>query len=250
MSNFKRNKKLGQNFLKNKKFLKLIANKLNIKPNDIIVEIGGGHGELTQFLINAKRVFVFEIDKKLYKILKQKFQNYKNIKIINKNFLKVNLSVFKNNFKLVGNIPYSITGLIFRKIFNIKNHPQLFILTLQKDVGEKILSKNNFLSHWINIWGKVNKISIIKRNYFYPQPKVDSIILEIKFFNKPLVNYPEKFVKFLKNIFKFPNKKLKNNINLPENFKHLENYRPHQLSFDDILNLYNFYLQRGYNIKT
>ncbi|MFN3655410.1 MAG: rRNA adenine N-6-methyltransferase family protein, partial [Candidatus Nitrosotenuis sp.] len=47
-------KKLGQNFLKNKRFLKLISQVLEIKNDDIVVEIGGGHGELSGYLLKAK----------------------------------------------------------------------------------------------------------------------------------------------------------------------------------------------------
>jgi 16S rRNA A1518/A1519 N6-dimethyltransferase RsmA/KsgA/DIM1 with predicted DNA glycosylase/AP lyase activity len=66
------------------------------------------------------------------------------------------------------------------------------------------------------------------------------MILKINFYSKPLVDNPEKFAKFLKQIFRQPRKMLKNNINLPQGFNHLANFRPHQLSLEDILALYNF----------
>jgi 16S rRNA (adenine1518-N6/adenine1519-N6)-dimethyltransferase len=111
---------------------------------------------------------------------------------------------------------------------------------LQKEVGEKILKQNSFLSFWLKIWGKVEKIDFIKNKYFFPQPKVDSMILKINFYSKPLVDNPEKFAKFLKQLFRRPKKMLKNNINLPQEFNHLANFRPHQLSLENILALYNF----------
>jgi 16S rRNA (adenine1518-N6/adenine1519-N6)-dimethyltransferase len=233
-------KALGQNFLKNRLFLKEIANNLNIKEDDTLVEIGGGHGELTQFLLKAKKLIVYEIDKDLANFLKEKFSEFPNVEIMNENFLKADLKKFNHQYKLVGNIPYNITGLIFRKILTLENFPQVFILTLQKEVGEKILYQNSFLSFWLKIWGEIEKIDFIKNKFFFPQPKVDSIILKINFYQEPLVNDPEDFVKFLKKVFRQPRKMLKNNINLPKEFNHLANFRPHQLSLKDILDLYNF----------
>jgi 16S rRNA (adenine1518-N6/adenine1519-N6)-dimethyltransferase len=234
------NKSLGQNFLKNSLFLKEIANNLNIKEDDALVEIGGGHGELTQFLLKAEKLIVYEIDQNLANFLKEKFANFPNVKIINEDFLKANLKKFNHQYKLVGNLPYRITGLIFRKVLTLENFPKIFILTLQKEVGEKILNQNSFLSFWLKIWGEVEKIDFVKNKYFFPQPKVDSMILKINFYQKPLVDDPEKFAKFLKQIFRQPRKMLKNNINLPQEFNHLANFRPHQLSLENILALYNF----------
>jgi len=228
----------GQNFLKNRLFLKEISDNLSIKEDDIIVEIGGGHGELTQFLLKAKKLIVYEIDKSLANFLKEKFYGFPHIEIINENFLNADLQKFNHQYKLVGNIPYNITGLIFRKVLTLENFPRVFVLTLQKEVGEKILKQNSFLSFWLKIWGKLEKIDFVKNKYFTPRPKVDSIILKIDFYQKPLIDDPEKFVRFLKQIFRQPKKMLKNNINLPKEFNHLANLRPHQLSLENILALY------------
>lgn len=236
----KKRKKLGQNFLKNKSILKKIADNLEISQNDIVIEIGGGHGELTKYLTKARKLIVFEIDKNLSEILKKKF-NLKNVEIRNENFLDYNLSYFKNNYKLVGNIPYSITGKIFRKILTKENFPQKLIFTLQKEVGEKILGKPkiNFWSIWIKIWGKTKSLGIIKKNNFEPVPKVDSIIIKIDFYEKPLIDESENFAKFLKIIFQNPNKKLKHKlINLPHIFKEK---RIFELNFQDVLKIYKFY---------
>ncbi|GIW68037.1 MAG: ribosomal RNA small subunit methyltransferase A [Candidatus Parcubacteria bacterium] len=235
-------KALGQNFLKNRLFLKEISNNLTIKAEDIIIEIGGGHGELTQFLLKAKKLIVYEIDKNLAEILKNKFKNFQNVEIVNENFLKADLKKFNHQYKLVGNIPYRITGLILRKILTLDNFPQVFVFTLQKEVGEKILANNNFLSHWIKIWGKVEKIDFIKNKYFWPQPKVDSVTLKIKFYSQPLVKEPEAFAQFLRSFFKHPRRMLKNNLDLPQNFNHLANLRPHQVSFEKIIEIYQNYI--------
>jgi len=233
-------KQLGQNFLKNRLFLKKIAQSLSISPQDIVVEIGGGHGELTKFLTGAKKLIVYEIDQNLAEILKEKFSLYRNVEIINDDFLKAELSKFNHQYKLVGNIPYRITGLIFRKVLTKENFPKVFVLTLQKEVGDKILTENSFLSFWLKIWGEVKKIDFVQNKNFLPQPKVDSLILKINFYDQPLISEPESFAQFLKKVFKQPKKMLKNNIDLPSKFNYLANLRPHQLSFEEIIKLYQF----------
>ncbi len=229
---------LGQNFLKNRVFLRKIAQALEINHDDIVVEIGGGHGELSQFLLEAKKLIIYEIDRKLAETLKNKFSSHPKVEIRNENFLKADLKIFRHHYKLVGNIPYHITGLIFRKIFNKENYPQIFVLTLQKEVGEKILAGNNFLSHWLRVWGEFEKIDFIKSRNFYPRPKVDSIILKIKFYPQPLISEPEKFAQFLKKLFKQPKKMIKNNIDLPKEFETIGSLRPHQLTFETIKKIY------------
>jgi 16S rRNA (adenine1518-N6/adenine1519-N6)-dimethyltransferase len=233
-------KQLGQNFLKNRLFLRKIAHSLSISPQDIVVEIGGGHGELTKFLTQAKKLIIYEIDQNLVEILKEKFSLYPNVEIINNDFLKAELSKFNHQYKLVGNIPYRITGLVFRKVLTKENFPKVFVLTLQKEVGDKILTENSFLSFWLKIWGKVEKIDFVQNKNFLPQPKVDSLILKINFYDQPLISEPENFAQFLKQVFKQPKKMLKNNIDLPSKFNYLANLRPHQLSFEEIIKLYQF----------
>ena len=110
-------KYLGQHFLKNKFFLNLIAKSLEIKEKDTILEIGAGYGNLTQFLIKAKKVIAIEIDASLVKILEQK--NYKNLKIILQDIRKIDLnSLIKKEKinKICGNLPYYLSGFLLRKI--------------------------------------------------------------------------------------------------------------------------------------
>lgn len=239
----------GQHFLKNKKFLKFLASSLEDIHNNIVVEIGGGHGELTQYLTSAKRLIVYEIDKNLCKILKNKF---KNIEIINQDFLKADLSKFKNNYYLIGNIPYYFTGLILRKIFSIKEHPKIAILTLQKEYGEKLLGKdkNNFLNLWAKVWCDIKKLVIIKKDQFYPKPKVDSVALKFIFFKEPGIKKTDDFEKFLKIIFKQPKRKIYSNLKKYYNLKNIEKEllekRPHQLSFEEVLKIFQaLYNEKG-----
>ena len=107
-------KYLGQHFLKNKKILEEIARLAELSKKDIVLEIGPGHGELTEFLAQAAgKVIAVEKDRELIPFLEEKFKNQKNVKIISGDILKIrNLRV--KNYKIVANIPYYITSRFLR----------------------------------------------------------------------------------------------------------------------------------------
>lgn len=219
---------LGQNFLKDKNILKKIAESIEMQDKDFIFEIGAGHGELTQELmqlINISKlknvkILAIEKDKKLFKELKKKFKN-KNLKLINKDVLKIipKIKQFlpqnENDFKIIGNIPYYITGKILRQISDLKNKPKICVFTLQKEVGERILSltpKLNKLSAIINFWAETELILKINKKYFYPQPKVDSVVLKLKT-KKNISEISElKYYETVNILFKQPRKTILNNL--------------------------------------
>ena len=90
----KAEKSLGQKFLEDKNIIKSIVEIGNITKNSVVLEIGPGTGNLTEFILkkNPKKIFVIEKDSNLVNILNNKFR--KNINIINKEILKINLNNF------------------------------------------------------------------------------------------------------------------------------------------------------------
>lgn len=234
-------KYLGQYFLKNHKILKFLVNSLGKIENKTVIEIGSGHGELTKFLYKKCILIAYEIDKGLAEYLKRKFPK---AKIINRDFLKANLEKFNHKYYIIGNIPYYLSKKILEKILNIKNFPQKAILTFQKEYGEKILGipYENFLSIWIKNWCKTKKLIFIKKKFFYPQPKVDSISILFEFYKKPKICNVDKFKEFLKYLFKNPKKTVYNNLkNLIKDLKIDKKIRPHQLKFENIIKLFKKY---------
>lgn len=238
--------RFSQHFLTSKSILHKIADSLEIDSQDIVVEVGAGHGELTQFLLKAKKVIAYEIDQRLMSYLEEKFfQEIRKGKltIINADFLKADLSQYQHNYKLTGNIPFKITGKIFRKVFTLENHPRLLVFTLQKEVGQRLLGKphNNFLSQFVRIFGEPQKIFLIKRKFFHPPPKVDALAVKIKFFQEPLIHNIEKFANFLKIVFQYPKRKLKHQkkIKVSEELKELLEKRPFQLTFSELFKLFS-----------
>jgi len=156
--------------------------------------VGPGTGNLTSLILEKepKKIFVIEKDNKLAEILNVKFKNL--IKIINKDILKIDETVFHNkNLIVFGNLPYNIsTEILIKWIINLKDNFwfNCLILMFQKEVADRIIANYNtsnygrlsILSNWkLNI----EKICDIKSSCFFPRPKVDSSLL----FFLPKKNY-------------------------------------------------------------
>ena len=181
----KAKKSLGQNFLIDKNIIEKITNSAAIKDK-IILEIGPGTGNLTEYILkkNPKKILVIEKDSNLTVDLKNKFN--KKITIINEDVLKINeTSLFKEKVTVFGNLPYNISTEILSKwIINLKDNFwfDCLVLMFQKEVAERIIAEFNtsnygrlsIISNWkLNI----KKICDIKPESFYPKPKVDSSLL-------------------------------------------------------------------------
>lgn len=247
----KAKKALGQHFLNNHQILQKIVDALSINNNDTILEIGPGHGELTQFItINSpQKIIIIEKDKELIDGLNVKF-NQHNIQIICGDALKLLSNInLPNNWKLVGNIPYYITGYLLRIIPDLPNPPKKIILLIQKEVAERVCSvppKANLLSSMICGWATPSYLFTVSRNNFHPIPKVDSAVISLDCHN---TIYTQKYFDISKALFRQPRKKAINNLRDGLNISLLElenifkeynialNARAQNLSPQDILNI-------------
>jgi 16S rRNA (adenine1518-N6/adenine1519-N6)-dimethyltransferase len=258
-------KKLGQYFLKSKNNLQKIVESLELKPDDTIIEIGPGHGELTENLGTNFKIIAIEKDEKLVCLLKKKFKLDKNIEIVEGDALKTIAELTKKLktkiYKIVGNIPYYITGYLLRIFGELENKPSLIVLILQKEVGERICAqppKMNLLAASIQFWAKPQIISYIPKTDFRPQPKVDSVIIRFKPITLPgrsstkcNKNNEKKYYKLIKILFKQPRKTILNNlrkikdkekiIKILEELELTPGNRPQNLTIEQIKKLAAFF---------
>jgi len=219
LKSIKPNKRLGQNFLVDKGAVFKIVETANISKNDVILEIGPGTGLLTKELVKkAKKVIAIEKDKKMADILNENLKDCKNIEIIIADILKINdFSAWLSQaekYKVVANIPYYATSPIIRKFLEIENPPELMVLTIQKEVAQRICAKPpnmSILSVSVQFYAEPKIISYISKNSFWPKPKVDSAIIKIIPHNIYNIN-KDSFFKVVKAGFKQPRKQLVNNL--------------------------------------
>lgn len=220
-------KSLGQNFLRSQKALDDIVNSvLDNLPDKkkLIIEIGGGEGVLTQELLkNNLRVKVVELDRRAVVEMNQKFAaqiKSEQCEIVLADILQTDLSKLSGgkDYLIVGNIPYYITGLIFRHVFGQKNLPSSATFMVQKEVAQRVLAadgKESLLSLSLKFYGTTRIVSVVKRGSFVPAPNVDSAILEISKIQKRDKDFTileEKFFELIHLAFRHPRKFALSNI--------------------------------------
>jgi len=248
-------KHLGQNFLTDKDVLKKIIDAADLKSSDIILEIGPGTGILTfELAKRVKQVIAVEKDKRMCEILENELnvRNVRNVKIINKDILKIEdvarlyvgrATSYIPNYKIVANIPYYLTSPLIRKFLEAENQPKLMVLMVQKEVAQRICPprrarssgeagakppKMSLLSIAVQFYAEAEIIAYVSKNSFYPVPKVDSAILKIEpRMNANLEpNERELFFKLVKQGFSAKRKMLKNNLKIDDKILEKINLNP------------------------
>ncbi len=213
-------KSLGQNFLQDSSILEKIALAAEIQEDDYVLEIGPGLGSLTRYLaVSAKKVTAVELDPDLLGPLKAVLTPYQNVRVVHGDILELAISeiIDQPNYLVVANIPYNITSAIIRHLLESNPKPRRVVLTVQKEVAERICAKPGDLSLLalsVQVYGKPSIAAIIPAGSFHPAPKVDSAILRIDIYDEPLVA-PEMlktFFKLIKAGFGQKRKTLRNSL--------------------------------------
>ncbi|MBT3669084.1 MAG: 16S rRNA (adenine(1518)-N(6)/adenine(1519)-N(6))-dimethyltransferase RsmA [Chloroflexi bacterium] len=213
-------KGLGQNFLIDDSALKKIVAAADVSSNDVVLEIGPGLGSLTRYLAAAaKSVVAVEIDKALLGPFAEVVKPFGNIKIINRDILKVDLAELfgVKNYLVVANIPYYITSALLRHLLESKSNPSRIVLTVQKEVAMRICEKPgnmSLLALSVQVFGEPSIVAKIPAGAFYPAPNVDSAVVRIDLFDKPKIEKEELdlFFKIIKAGFSQKRKMLRNTL--------------------------------------
>jgi 16S rRNA (adenine1518-N6/adenine1519-N6)-dimethyltransferase len=212
-------KSLGQNFLVDNSILTGIVEAASLTDSDEVLEVGPGLGDLTRLLASAsKRVVGVEIDGRFIPILETRLVGWQNVQIIQGNILDVVPGeIFQGNYKVVGNLPYYITGQLFRKFLSFEIKPSLLLFTVQKEVAQRITAgpgKMSLLALIVQFYSKVKLVRTIKAGTFCPRPNVDSAIIRLDVFeSSPLSTKDEaRFIKLAKVGFSHKRKQLQKNL--------------------------------------
>ena len=189
---FKFSRSLGQNFLTNKKVIDEIVEGADITKEDLVIEIGPGIGVLTAAAAEkAGKVIAIEIDTNLVTILGDTLAEFDNVKVINKNVLKLSLAKIIEEeagdykaVKVIGNLPYYITTAIIMKLLEEKLPVESITIMMQKEVADRIKSSPGSriygaISVAVQYYCRVNIVEDVPKEYFMPMPKVDSAVLRL-----------------------------------------------------------------------
>ncbi len=186
-------KGLGQNFLINSAILQRVVDAAAIAPGDVVLEIGPGVGNLTRLLAaSARQVTAVELDKDLLPVLHEVLAACPNVRLLSGDILQVNpADLFSaSGYLVVANIPYNITSAIIRHLLEAAVKPQRMVLTVQREVAERIVAapgELSLLALSVQVYGSPRLMAHIPAGAFYPAPDVDSAVLRIDLYPQPLI---------------------------------------------------------------
>ncbi|MCZ2127169.1 MAG: 16S rRNA (adenine(1518)-N(6)/adenine(1519)-N(6))-dimethyltransferase RsmA [Anaerolineales bacterium] len=213
-------KSLGQNFLQERGALEKIVAAAEIQTDDCVLEIGPGLGSLTRYLAaSARQVTAVELDSRLLPPLKAIFAPHSNVRIVQGDILELPVAALadRENYIVAANIPYNITSAIIRHLLESQPKPRRIVLTIQKEVAERICAKPGDLSLLalsVQVYGAPSLRAKIPAGAFFPIPNVDSAVLRIDIYPQPLIPNERlgAFFKLIKAGFSQKRKTLRNSL--------------------------------------
>jgi 16S rRNA (adenine1518-N6/adenine1519-N6)-dimethyltransferase len=259
--NLRPSRKYGQNFLIEQNTLAKIIRLAEIRPSDLVLEIGTGLGFLTKALASqAGFVITVESDKNFFSFLENDFQGLANVELIKGDILNPKTQerlweiLADKNYKVVANLPYQITSALLRFFLTSVQPPQQLILMVQKEVAKRLTAQPpqiNLLALSVNFYAQVKILSYFSRHNFWPRPKVDSALIKLKVKSQKskVTAEEDKLFRLIKIGFSRKRKKLINNLasdlkiekgKLARTFSQLgwkENIRAENLSLEDWMKL-------------
>ena len=211
-------KSLGQTFMHDQNQLRKIVGLAKLTAADHVIEIGPGLGSLTGLLLQtAGHVTAIETDRRLVKLLDERFGERSNFTLQHADAMKI---VRKSKFdwskhKLVANLPYSIASPLLIDLAESQGRPRAMIVTLQLEVVQRLLAQSatkeyGVLTLLIGLHYATGESFVIPRGSFYPEPNVDSGCIELLRRETPLL-LPELcpvFKKIVKRVFAERRKKM------------------------------------------
>ncbi|WP_317891271.1 23S ribosomal RNA methyltransferase Erm [Paenibacillus oceani] len=196
MSNFS-----AQHLLINKPLIQQMIDLANMTPNDTVLEIGAGQGAITLPLAaKASHVLAIENDPEYARKLASKLQYYSNIRIKQIDFLQMSLP--KEPFCVVANIPYSITTPILAKLLGEPKTVKLkrAVLLIEKGAAKRFTATPIIDPRTLawRMWYEIRLIRSVSPSHFSPPPRVDSAVVIISRKMEPVVppHYQERFLAF------------------------------------------------------
>jgi 16S rRNA (adenine1518-N6/adenine1519-N6)-dimethyltransferase len=198
-------KGLGQHFLVSDAHLRSIAEAAALTPEDVVLEVGPGLGTLTRLLATqAGHVVAVELDELLIPLLQRTLAEHSNVTIVHGDILQLRpadvLSRIPDGvpspeslpslYKVVANLPYYITSAVLRHLLEAQRPPQLLVVTVQREVAERICAEPprlSLLAVSVLFYARPELLWRIPAGAFTPRPKVDSAVLRLHVRPQPAV---------------------------------------------------------------
>ncbi|MBY0309703.1 16S rRNA (adenine(1518)-N(6)/adenine(1519)-N(6))-dimethyltransferase RsmA [Patescibacteria group bacterium] len=186
---FVHKKSLGQHFLNSPVIPRKLCDAADLIPGETVVEIGPGTGALTAVLLErGVKVIAIETDERAILHLEERFATEIMAKMLvisaqdARELDLTQLGLHNQEYKVVANIPYYLSGFLFRTFLENTLQPSTLVFLVQKEVAERIAraKKASLLSLSVAVFGNPTYICTVKRGNFTPAPKVDSAIIAVR----------------------------------------------------------------------
>jgi 16S rRNA (adenine1518-N6/adenine1519-N6)-dimethyltransferase len=223
---FNFSKGLGQNFLINPSVCPKMAELSSAGEGVGVIEIGPGIGVLTQELCErADKVVAVEIDQRLIPVLEETLGEYDNLKVINDDVMKLDLKkLIEDEFKglkvvVCANLPYYITSPVIMKLLEDRLPIESITVMVQKEAAQRICAEvgsreSGAVTVAVNFYSKPEMLFSVSAGSFMPAPKVDSAVMKLSVYEKPLFELEDekKFFTVVKAAFAQRRKTVLNSI--------------------------------------
>ena len=179
-------RELGQNFLIDSNILEVIGRAADLRPEDVVLEIGGGLGVLSEWLAaRVAFVHVVEIDRRLSDALEDAVGRLDNVAVVWGDAMEVPLaSLLPAPTRVVANLPYGVAaGALLRTLEELPSVERCVVM-VQREVGERLAAgpgsgTYGLTSVLAQLAGEVRVVRSVSRTVFFPVPNVDSVLVTV-----------------------------------------------------------------------
>jgi 16S rRNA (adenine1518-N6/adenine1519-N6)-dimethyltransferase len=180
------NRELGQNFLIDSNLLEVVSRAAELGPEDVVLEVGGGLGVLSEHLAErARHVHVVELDRRLEDALRDATDPHPNVTLHLADAVKLDLAgLDPAPTKVVANLPYGIAATVILRTLEQLPEVTTWVAMVQKEVGERFAAAPGSAAYGIpsvlaQLAADVKVIRPVSRNVFFPVPNVDSVLVRL-----------------------------------------------------------------------
>jgi 16S rRNA (adenine1518-N6/adenine1519-N6)-dimethyltransferase len=178
------NRELGQNFLIDSNLLDVIARAAGLTGDDVVLEVGGGLGVLSEYLAErVAHVHVVELDRRLEPPLRDALDPHPNATLHLADAVKLDLAALRPPpNKVVANLPYGVAAIVILRTIELLPGASTWVAMVQREVGERLAARPGSAAYGVpsvlaQLACDVNVLRPVARTVFHPVPNVDSVLV-------------------------------------------------------------------------